>query len=108
MEEETTLPMDEMMLPPDPDQPAEPEPPTVQVLCLTNKLLLLSKIEEVLADIGQPDCKLTKPCLIDNGELTPWLTDVSDDEVVMMSSDKILTMVEPNQKLLDEYESLTK
>tara|TARA_B100001059_G_scaffold72977_1_gene70320 strand:- start:292 stop:432 length:141 start_codon:yes stop_codon:yes gene_type:complete len=46
--------------------------------------------------------------LIDNGELTPWLTDVSDDEVVMMSSDKILTMVEPNQKLLDEYESLTK
>jgi len=28
--------------------------------------------------------------------------------VVMMSSDKILTMVTPNQKLLDEYESLTK
>jgi len=108
MEEETTLPMDEMMLPPDPDQPAEPEPPTVQVLCLTNKLLLLSKIEEVLADIGQPDCKLIKPCLIDNGELKLWLTDVSDDEVIMMSSDKILTMVEPNQKLLDEYESLTK
>jgi len=26
----------------------------------------------------------------------------------MMSSDKILTMVEPNQKLLDAYESLTK
>ncbi len=80
----------------------------MQVLCLTNKLLLLSTIEEVLADIGQPDCKLTKPYLIDNGELTPWLTDVSDDEMVMMSSDKILTMVAPNQKLLDEYESLTK
>jgi len=46
--------------------------------------------------------------LIENGELIPWLTDVSDTEVVMMSSDKILTMVEPNQKLLDEYESLTK
>ena len=62
----------------------------------------------VLADIGQPDCKLNKPYLIENGELTPWLTDVSDDEVVMMSSDKILTLVEPNQKLLDEYEELTK
>ena len=104
--EETNLSTDEMMLPP--DQPTEPELPTVQVLCLTNKLLLLSEVEAVLADIGQPDCKLTKPYLIDNGELTPWLTDVSDDEVVMMSSDKILTMVEPNQKLLDEYESLTK
>ena len=106
--EETNLATDEMMLPPDPEQPVEPEIPTVQVLCLTNKLLLLSKIEEVLADIGQPDCKLIRPYLIENGELTPWLTDVSDTEVVMMSSDKILTMVEPNQKLLDDYESLTK
>ena len=101
--EETTLSTDQMM-----SLPSEPEPPTVQVLCLTNKLLLLSTIEEVLADIGQPDCKLTNPYLIENGELTPWLTDVSDDEMVMMSSDKILTMVAPNQKLLDEYESLTK
>ena len=80
----------------------------MQILCLVNKLLLVSEVEAIVADIGQPDCKLTKPCLIDNGELTPWLTDVSDDEVVMMSSDKILTMVEPNQTLLDDYESLTK
>ena len=55
-----------------------------------------------------PDCKLTKPHLLENGELTPWLTDVTDDEFVMMSSDKILTMVDPNKKLLDDYESLTK
>ena len=80
----------------------------MQILCLVNKLLLVSEVEAIVADIGQPDCKLTKPCLIDNGELTRWLTDVSDDEIIMMSSDKILTMVEPNQKLLDEYESLTK
>jgi len=80
----------------------------VQILCLVNKLLLVSEVEAIVADIGQPDCKLTKPCLIDNGELTRWLTDVSDDEIIMMSSDKILTMVEPNQTLLDDYESLTK
>ena len=82
--------------------------PVVQVLYLVNKLLLVSEIEEVGADIGMPDCKLTKPYLIENGELMPWLTDVTDDEFVMMSSDKILTMVDPNQKLLDDYESLTK
>ena len=103
--EETNLPMDEMMLPPDQVDDSEP---TVQILCLVNKLLLVSEVEAVVADIGQPDCKLTKPCLIDNGELTRWLTDVSDDEIIMMSSDKILTMVEPNQTLLDDYESLTK
>jgi len=80
----------------------------VQILYLMNKLLLVSEVESVVADIGQPDCKLTKPCLFENGELTPWLSDVSDDKVVMMSSDKILTLVEPNQTLLDDYESLTK
>tara|TARA_Y100000361_G_C11057066_1_gene288456 strand:- start:439 stop:753 length:315 start_codon:yes stop_codon:yes gene_type:complete len=103
--EETNLSTDEMMLPPDQMDDSEP---TVQILYLVNKLLLVSKVESVVADIGQPDCKLTKPCLFENGELTPWLSDVSDDEVVMMSSDKILTLVEPNQTLLDDYESLTK
>ena len=103
--EETNLAADEMMLPPDQMDDSEP---TVQVLYLTNKLLLVSEVEAVVADIGQPDCKLTKPCLFENGELTRWLTDVSDDSYVMMSSDKILTMVEPNQSLLDDYESLTK
>jgi len=103
--EETNLSTDEMMLPPDQMDDSEP---TVQILYLMNKLLLVSEVESVVADIGQPDCKLTKPCLFENGELTPWLSDVSDDKVVMMSSDKILTLVEPNQTLLDDYESLTK
>ena len=103
--EETNLSTDEMMLPPDQMEDLEP---TVQILSLVNKLLLVSEVEAVVADIGQPDCKLTKPFLIENAELTPWLTDVSDDKFVMMSSDKILTMVDPNQKLLDDYESLTK
>ena len=82
---------------------------TIKAILLTTNQVLISQIDEVAASVpGEPDCKLTKPFLIDNGELTPWLTDVSDDEVIMMSSEKILTMVEPNQKLLDEYESLTK
>ena len=107
--EEVTKATDEMMLPSDSMQESlKPDPPIVQVLVLTNKLLLVSNIEEVAAEIGMPDCKLTKPHLLENGELTPWLTDVTDDEFVMMSSDKILTMVDPNKKLLDDYESLTK
>ena len=82
--------------------------PVVQVLYLVNKLLLVSEIEEVGADIGMPDCKLTNPHLLTEGKMVPWLTDVTDDEFVMMSSDKILTMVDPNKELLDEYQSLTK
>ena len=65
---------------------------------------IVSQIDEVLADIGQPDCKLINPCIIDNdGKLTKWLSDLTDNTEMFMSSDKILTLVDPNQKLLDDY-----
>ena len=101
--EETDLPMDEMVLPPD-ESPAGPQQKPVQVLYLTNNLRLVSQIDEVLADIGQPDCKLINPCVIDNdGKLTKWLSSLTDETEMFMSSEKILTLVDPNQQLLDDY-----
>ena len=38
------------------DEMVEPANP-IQVLLLTNQTILISEIDEVLADIGQPDCK---------------------------------------------------
>ena len=101
--EETDLPIDQMVLPPDdPNQEEEPNP--IQVLYLTNNLRLVSQINEVLADIGQPDCKLINPCVIDkDGKLTKWMSNLTDNTELFMSSDKILTLVDPNQKLLDDY-----
>jgi hypothetical protein len=107
MEEEITMSMDQMM-----GEPSE-EPmmsdPIVQVLILMNQLNLITEIQEVLVDFGEPNCKLTKPYLIsDDGTLSPWLKGITNDEEIMMSSDKILTLVEPTEKLLDEYTELTK
>ena len=101
--EETDLPMDQMVLPPDdPNQQEEPNP--IQVLYLTNNLILISQIDEVLADIGQPDCKLINPCVLDkDGKLTKWMSSLTDNTEMFMSSEKILTLVDPNQKLLDDY-----
>ena len=101
--EETDLPMDQMVLPPDdPNQQEEPNP--IQVLYLTNNLRLVSQINEVLADIGQPDCKLINPCVIDkDGKLTKWMSSLTDNTEMFMSSEKILTLVDPNQKILDDY-----
>ena len=83
--------------------------PTIQVLVLMNQLNLITEIREVLVDFGEPNCKLTKPYLIsDDGTLYPWLKGITNDEEIMMSSDKILTLVEPTGKLLDEYTELTK
>ncbi len=57
--------------------------------------------------MAQPDCKLTEPFLIkEDGSLIPWLVDLTNQNQFMMSSDKILTIVDPTRKLLDKYESL--
>ena len=70
---------------------------------------LITEIEEVLVDFGEPNCKLVNPYLINNdGSISPWLKSMTNDTEIMMSSDKILTLVEPNGKLLDEYLEITK
>ena len=82
---------------------------TIKVMALTNQQLLISEIEEVAAiDIGQPDCKLINPCVVHGGTgdstiLTKWMSDVTSNREMFMSSDKILTLVDPTSKLLNDY-----
>ena len=79
------------------------------IMVLMDQTRLISQIEEVGADIGEPDCKLTEPFVINNdGTLTPWLLEVTDENMFMISSDKILTIVEPNSTYLKIYEDLLK
>ena len=78
----------------------------VKVLVLTNNQILVSQLEEVAPlDIGDPNCKLISPYTVNplNGDLHPWLSEVTDDTEIMMSSDKILTLVEPHKSLVDSY-----
>ena len=66
-------------------------------------------MEEVQGELGGPDCKLTERFTIyDDGTLSPWLLDVTTQNTFMMSSDKILTLVEPNSKLIQKYEDIIK
>ena len=82
---------------------------TIKVLLLTNNQILVTQIDEVGADIGEPDCKMTNPFLLkDDGILEPWLVSVSRQEEFMISSDKIITLTEPMPTLVEKYESLTK
>ena len=84
----------------------EPEN-TIQVLHLMNETILIAEIDEVLADIGQPDCKLINPCVIMDGKVSKWMSDLTFNKEMFISSDKILTLVDPNQKLLDDYVNIT-
>ena len=87
------------------DQEVEPAN-TIQVLFLVNQMILIAEIDEVLADIGQPDCKLINPCVIVDGKLSKWMADLTPNKEMFMSSDKILTLVDPTKKLLDEYSKI--
>ena len=79
----------------------------IQVLILMNQMILISEIDEVLADIGQPDCKLINPCVIINGKVSKWISDLTPNREMFMSSDKILTLVDPSQNILAEYKKIT-
>ncbi len=93
------------------DQPTDQEVEsanTIQVLHLVNQMILIAEIDEVLADIGQPDCKLINPCVIIDGKLSKWMSDLTPNKEMFMSSDKILTLVDPTKKLLAEYIKIIK
>lgn len=84
------------------------EQKTVMLILLTNNTFLISEIQEVFADIGKPDCKLTKPYVIIDGEVAEsWLGQYTDDPDIMISSDKILTLIEPKPTLLEKYTEIT-
>jgi hypothetical protein len=69
----------------------------------------VSQIEEIGADIGQPDCKLIEPFIVgENNTLSPWLVESTNQSVFMLSSDKILTLVDPKPTLLEKYQDLLK
>ena len=87
------------------DQEIEPAN-TIQVLHLVNQMILIAEIDEVLADIGQPDCKLINPCVIMDGKLSKWMSDLTPNKEMFMSSDKILTLVDPSQHILEEYNKI--
>ena len=81
----------------------------IKLLVLTNNLKIVTQIEEVLADIGDPNCKMIEPYLLgEQDTLSPWLVECTSQNEFMISSDKILTMLDPKPTLLEKYEKLIK
>jgi len=81
----------------------------IKILALSNSQILISQIEEVGADIGEPDCKLVDPFVVKSDKtLEPFLCGYTKQDTFMMSSDKILTLADPTPTLLEKYEDLIK
>lgn len=81
----------------------------IKVLVLMNQQILITQIEEVGADIGEPDCKLISPFVLKSDKtLEPFLCGYTKEKTFMMSSEKILTLVDPTPTLLEKYQDLIK
>ena len=82
---------------------------TIKIVTLVSHQILISEIAEIAATVpGEPDCKLINPFIIkDELVLEPWLLKVTKDDIFLISSDKILTLVDPTPTLLEKYIDLT-
>ena len=85
----------------------------IKVIIFLNGQYVVSEIEEVGADLGEPDCKLVKPFEIKKSisqdvYLEPWNSDYTSQDTFMVSSEKILTIIDPKPTLLEKYQALIK
>ena len=82
----------------------------IKLIFLLNNQILVSQIEEVPSELGEPDCKLIDPFILNEKDetLKPWLVNISSQNTFMIHSDKILTICDPKPTLVEKYQSLIK
>lgn len=87
----------------------------IKLLYLLNREILISAIEEVGSELGEPDCKLNNPFIVKKNQveglaptLEPWISDFTKQTEFMIHSDKILTITDPSARILEIYQDLTK
>ena len=81
------------------------ETKVIKVLLLSSQEVVVSEIEEVAAEFGDPNCRLTKPYKIVEGDLQKWMEDYTEQNEIMINSDKIVTLVTPSPMI---FESILK
>jgi hypothetical protein len=85
----------------------------IKVLVFLNGTIVISEIEEVPSELGEPDCKLIKPFELKKSVssdvyLESWNSDYSSQDVFMIHSDKILTIIDPKPTILEKYQNFIK
>ena len=69
--------------------------------------ILISEVEEIDAEIGNPNCKLTNPVVFESLEKMKPLVEASNDTEFMIRSEDILTIADPTSEVIAKYKELT-
>ena len=80
---------------------------TIKCILVNVNDVLISEIEEIDAEIGQPNCKLTNPVVFESLEKMKPLVEASNDTVFMIRSEDILTIADPTSEVIAKYKELT-
>ena len=78
----------------------------IKIILFKNNLVLISRLEEVSTELGEPDCKLIDPFELKGDFLESWPSFTTQREM-MVHSDSFLTIIEPDKHHLDNYQALT-
>ena len=78
----------------------------IKIILFKNNLVLISRIEEVSTELGEPDCKLIDRFELKGEFLESWPSFTTQREM-MVHSDSFLTIIEPDKTQLDKYQALT-
>ena len=79
----------------------------VKCVLLDDDNVIITEIEEVMPEPGEPDCRLVNPYLfVSEDNMKPWVQ-ASNQKEYMVRSDDILTIADPTQEVIDKYIELT-
>lgn len=78
----------------------------IKCLILKIGVTLITEIIEVGAEVGEPDCRLVNPFIIDEEKNLKRWPIFTDQRSLMISSDSILTIVDPSQEVIDKYKEI--
>lgn len=68
---------------------------------------VITEIQEVSSEMGEPDCRLVNPYVIKEDEtLEAWLAGYTTKNIFMIHSDKFLTITTPRKTHIDKYKNL--
>lgn len=79
----------------------------IKCILLDLENVIIAEIVEVMADIGEPDCKLINPYqFFSEDDMRPWPR-VTNQRELMIQSSNILTIADPTQEIIEKYLELT-
>jgi len=79
----------------------------IKCVLLDANNILITEVEEVMGETGEPDCKFINPYLFNSVDnMKPWL-EASDQTEYMLRSENILTIADPTEEVIKRYKELT-